>query len=167
MLRRLAGAQVTDKGDYIVVETPENPNFYWGNFLLLAQPPTRGTAGRWLDVFSAELPSAQHVAIAIDGTDGETGDITELLAAGLELERSVVLTAERLTPPERAMDTDVGPLRTDADWQQAAAVRLSIDDDDTAAHLNFVERRAAEARQLVRDGHGEYFGAFVDGVVRA
>jgi len=167
MLRRLAGAQVTDKGDYIVVETPENPNFYWGNFLLLAQPPTRGTAGRWLEVFSAELPSAQHVAIAIDGTDGETGDITELLAAGLELERSVVLTAERLASPGRPTGVDVRPLRTDADWRQAAAVRLAIDDDDTAAHVDFVERRSAEARRLTQDGHGDYVGAFVDGFVRA
>jgi ribosomal protein S18 acetylase RimI-like enzyme len=167
MLRRLAGAQVTDKGDHIVVETPKNPSFYWGNFLLLAEPPPRGTAGRWLEVFSAELPSAQHVAIAIDGTDGETGDITELLAAGLELERSVVLTADRLASPDRPAGVAVRPLRTDADWQQAAEMRLAVDDDDSPRHLEFVERRAAEARQLVRHGHGEYFGAFVDGVVRA
>src|SRR3954449_11574702 len=141
MLRRLAGASVTDRGDYLVVETPKNPSFYWGNFLLLAEPPPHGTAGRWLEVFSAELPSAQHAAIAIDGTDGETGDITELLAAGLELERSVVLTAERLASPGRPTGVDVRPLRTDVDWQQAAEMRLAVDDDDSPRHLEFVERR--------------------------
>jgi len=167
MLRRLAGARVTDRSDYLVVETPQNPAFYWGNFLLLAAPPEPGSAERWLDIFAGELPAADHVAIGIDGVDGDTGDITGLLAAGLELELSVVLTAERLTRAGQSVDVDVRPLRTDRDWQQAASVRLAVDEDDSPRHLEFVERRLAEARQLARDGHGEYLGAFADGVVRA
>src|SRR3954466_6457276 len=166
MLRRLAGASVTDHGDYLPAGTPANPSFHWGNFLLLAEPPTPGTAGRWLDVFRTELPTAEHVAIGIDGVDGHTGDLTELLAAGLELELSIVLTADRLTFREQ-LAADVRPLRTDRDWQQAAAVRLAIDDDDSARHADFVERKLAEARRLVDDGHGAYLGAFVDGVVQA
>src|SRR3954452_8803159 len=160
MLRRLAGASVTDGGDYLVVETPTNPSFYWGNFLLLAEPPAPGTAGRWLDVFSTEFPMAEHVAIGIDGLDGQTGDLTELLAAGLELELSTVLTADRLSFGAR-LSADVRPLRTDDDWQQAAVVRLAVDEDDSAAHAEFVQRKLAEARQLVASGHGEYLGAFV------
>jgi hypothetical protein len=37
-LRVLEGAEITDRGDYLVVRTPDNPTFYWGNFLLLARP---------------------------------------------------------------------------------------------------------------------------------
>jgi ribosomal protein S18 acetylase RimI-like enzyme len=168
MLRRLAGANVLDRGDHLVVETPANPAFYWGNFLLLAEPPDRGSAGRWLDVFAAELPVAKHVAIGIDSVDGDTGDISDLLAAGLELETSVVLTAERLTPTATPSPSGgrVRPLRTDADWAQAVEVRLEVDDDHSAAHRDFVERKMAEARQLILAGHGEYFGVFVDGVAR-
>src|SRR3954467_15900978 len=138
MLRRLAGASVADHGDYLVVETPTNPSFYWGNFLLLAQPPTSGTAGRWLDAFRTELPTAEHVAIGIDGVDGQTGDLTELLAAGLEPAPSIVLPADRLGFRGR-LPADLRPLRADRDWQQAAAVRLAIDDDDSPRHLDFVE----------------------------
>jgi ribosomal protein S18 acetylase RimI-like enzyme len=166
MLRRLAGASVTDRGDHVVVQTPSNPAFYWGNFLLLAEPPAAGAGARWLDVFAAEFPSAQHVAIGIDGVDGQTGDVAELLAARLELETSIVLTAERLTPSTAPSTSDVRPLRTDADWAQASAVRLTLDEDDSPAHREFVERKMAEARQLTLDGYGEYFGVFVDGVVR-
>ena len=167
MLRRLAGASVTDKGDYIVVETPKNPLFYWGNFLLLAEPPAPGTGARWLEVFARELPAAQHVAIGIDGLDGETGDVSELLAAGLELENSVVLVAEQLSPGASRPGVDVRPLRTDADWQQAVEMRLAVDEDNGPQHREFVERRMAEARELALAGHGEYLGAFVDGVVQA
>src|SRR3954452_6467979 len=167
MLRRLANASVTDKGDYLVVETPDNPGFYWGNFLLLADPPTPGSAARWLDVFHAELPSAAHVAIGIDGIDGETGEVGDLLAEGLELESSVILTADRLDAGAKTSDTDVRPLRSDSDWQQAVAVRLVLDADDSPRHVDFVERKLTEARQLVAAGYGDYLGAFVNGVVRA
>ena len=26
--------EVTDRGDYLVIRTPSNPTYYWGNFLL-------------------------------------------------------------------------------------------------------------------------------------
>ena len=33
-----AGSEVDDRGDHLVVRTPANPGFYWGNFLLLDVP---------------------------------------------------------------------------------------------------------------------------------
>jgi ribosomal protein S18 acetylase RimI-like enzyme len=56
---------------------------------------------------------------------------------------------------------------SDADWEQMVAVRLAVDDDPSPAHREFAQRRAVEARRLMEQGHGEYFGAFVDGVARA
>jgi hypothetical protein len=38
-LRVLEGAKVTDRGDYLIIRTPDNPDFWWGNFLLLARLP--------------------------------------------------------------------------------------------------------------------------------
>src|SRR5215470_5926613 len=31
----LEGSQVTDHGDHLVIRTPGNPDYWWGNFLLL------------------------------------------------------------------------------------------------------------------------------------
>jgi GNAT superfamily N-acetyltransferase len=167
MLRRLAGASVDDRGDYIVVRTPDNPTFYWGNFLLLRRAPAAGEAAVRLEDFAREFPDAGHVAIGIDGTDGKPGDVADLLAAGLELETSVVLTAAQVGPPEPPPDVEVRALRTDADWQQVVDVRLAVDDDHRPEHVQFVQRKAAEFRRLVAEGHGRHFGAVVDGVVRA
>ena len=47
-LRALEGGTETDRGDYLVVRNPALPDFWWGNFLLLAQPPQIGSAGHWL-----------------------------------------------------------------------------------------------------------------------
>src|SRR5437764_3646998 len=93
MLRRLAGATVEDRGDHIVVTTAANPGFWWGNFLLLAEPPA--DIGPWIDTFRSEFPDAHHVAIGVDGTDGTTGDTT-----GLEAEVDIVLTASAFPPRE-------------------------------------------------------------------
>src|SRR4051794_25178189 len=49
MLRRLADATVEDRGDHAVVTTAANPGFWWGNFLLLAEPPR--DIGPWVAAF--------------------------------------------------------------------------------------------------------------------
>jgi hypothetical protein len=59
-LRVLEGAQTTDRGDYLVVRTPSNPDFYWGNFLLLGAWPEPGTPNTWLARFAEEFPQAKR-----------------------------------------------------------------------------------------------------------
>lgn len=41
-------AQVDERDDCIVVRTPGNPGFYWGNCLLLAEPPRDDALAAWL-----------------------------------------------------------------------------------------------------------------------
>jgi hypothetical protein len=65
-LRVLEGAEATDRGDYLVVRTRDNPDFYWGNFLLLGAWPEAGSADGWLARFAAEFPAARHVALGVD-----------------------------------------------------------------------------------------------------
>ncbi len=65
-LLRLGGSVVEDHGDHLVVRTPHNPTFWWGNFLLRAQVPAVADTDRWLDWFAAEFPETRHVALAFD-----------------------------------------------------------------------------------------------------
>ena len=58
-LRVLEGAEVIDRGDHLVVRSPDNPGFWWGNFLLLDAPPGRGTADAWLARFTCGLVAAK------------------------------------------------------------------------------------------------------------
>src|SRR5271154_5512996 len=97
-LRVLEGAEVTDRGDHLVVRTPGNPEYWWGNFLLLAQVPRPGEAGAWLARFASEFPAARHIALGVD--TAEDGPIPEDLApAGLAVEPLAVLTAAQPNPP--------------------------------------------------------------------
>ena len=97
-LRVLEGAEVTDRGDYLLICTPGNPDFWWGNFLLLARLPEPGQGQEWLARFAAEFPAARHVALGVDVTD-DPEIPADFAAAGLEADRATVLTAAELRPP--------------------------------------------------------------------
>jgi ribosomal protein S18 acetylase RimI-like enzyme len=170
MLRRMGGSVIDDRTDHRVVRTPDNPGYWWGNFVLFAAPPRAGDAERRREVFEAEFPSATHLALGVDGVDGDPGDAAERARLGVTTEVSAVLTATRLAPPLRPpADTVVRPLDGDDDWAQALALRLAVDGERPMppGHREFAERRVAGHRALTEAGHGAWFGAFVDGRMRA
>lgn len=162
MLRRLGGAVVDDHDDHLVIRTPDNPWFYWGNFLLVP-PLGPGEDRRWLDVFAETFPDAEHVAIGVDGINGELGHCSALREAGLEAEVDVVLTATTLHAPDRPPAVaELRPLTSDDDWRQSVAFRIEVDAVGGPAQREFARARQAELRRQVEAGHGVYVGAFVD-----
>lgn len=167
-LRRLAGASVEPRDTYVVVRTPRNPGFYWGNFVLFPAPPRGDEATGWLDVFAAEFPAAAHVAIGVDGTDGALGDTGPLAAAGLTATVTHVLVADRLEPAWRVDPAaQPRPLAGDDDWEQLVRLRYDLEETTDEVEREFTVRRVGETRELVEAGHGTFVGAFVDGVLRS
>jgi GNAT superfamily N-acetyltransferase len=161
-LRVLEGAQITDHDDYLVIRSPDNPGFWWGNFLLLGAPPGPGTGGTWLARFAAEFPAARHVALGVDGTDQHPATPAEFLAAGLKPQRGTVLTCAAVGPPPRPNPVaEIRPLMSDWDWAQSLDLGARCFGEDGAQE--YLVRRAAARRRLTRAGHGAWFGAFLGG----
>jgi hypothetical protein len=165
-LLQLAGSLVEDRGTHLVVRTPDNPTFYWGNYLLLALPPEPGSGEHWLRVFEEELPDARHRAFGVDATTGSVRDLAELAAHGLVADVSSVMTASAVHPPARPNTAaDIRPLADDDDWAQQVALSLSGEAEPVTEE--FVTRRAAAQRRKVEAGHGAWFGAFLGGRLEA
>jgi RimJ/RimL family protein N-acetyltransferase len=161
-LRVLEGAEIADGGDYLVVRSPVNPDYWWGNFLLLAAWPGSGTGNHWLVRFAAEFPQAQHIALGVDRADEEDTAPPEFLAAGLEPQHDTVLTCATVGPPPHPnAEAEVRRLESDADWQQAA--ELSVRCFEPSEPGDYVKRRTAARRRLTQAGHGAWFGAFAGG----
>ncbi len=78
---------------------PANPTYYWGNFILLAQPPVPGGEREVVGAFHTEFPQAEHVSVGIDRADLSDDARAAFEAAGLEVDVASVLTADR--PPRR------------------------------------------------------------------
>ena len=70
-VRRLDGSTIEEHDDHVVVRTPSNPLFYWGNFVLVTDPDTVDDADHWLAVFERTFPSAAHRAIGMAAEPAE------------------------------------------------------------------------------------------------
>jgi GNAT superfamily N-acetyltransferase len=163
MVRVLEGSQVDDRGDYLVIRTPRNPTYWWGNFLLLA-PPKPGDAASWVAAFTAEFPAARHVAIGIDVTEISPVDVGDYVGQDLRLERSSVLTAQELAePPRPNRQAAYRELSSDDDWRQSADLTAAVNAGEPGSDPEFLHARVDAERALTEAGHGSWFGAFVDG----
>lgn len=149
------GSSIVDADDHLVVATPANPGYWWGNFVLVATP---GLVAHGVEVFRHEFADARHLAIGVDGTDGAVpAGAAEL---GLEADLSVVLTATAVDPAGD-VDAEVRVLSDDGDWGQLLELRRT--DDHPAADEDYQRRRVDEVRRLAESGAGVYLGAFADG----
>ena len=167
MVLGLGGSEIDHRERHIVVRTPANPTFWWGNFVLFADPVGPGDVDRRLEVFADAFPGAEHVAWGIDSVDGTIGAEAELAEAGFELSRDTVLAATALRPPGRSVDAELRPLSGDDDWRQALELRKACLPDDEHYSEPFVSAHLAGSRKLCEQGVATWFGAFEHGTLRA
>ena len=88
-----SGSIVEDHEDHLVVRTPRNPDFHWGNCLFVTEEDTVDDAGRWVSTFRSAFPEATWVAI---GLTRMPDDQDAWVAQGLDLELDDVLTTRTL-----------------------------------------------------------------------
>lgn len=167
MLRRMGGSEISDRGSHLVIRTPANPLYWWGNFLLLRERPGVGEWPGWVAEFAREFPEAGHVALGVDRADGVVEDVEGVRALGLEVLVDTVMTASALQPPRVRPSAEIRPLIGTDDWSQWAQLRLSSSDEEPdPATPEFAEAKAREYRIVTEAGRGAWFGAFIDGQMR-
>ena len=159
--------EVIHRSGYLVVRTPANPTFYWGNFLLFAAPPALGDFERWRSLFAREIgvpPMVRHFAFGWDGTAGEIGEVAPFLAAGFSLDETVVLTARGVQRPAKYdEEIDVRVLTEDWEWEAALRNHIACRDPDheETGYVLYSARKLDRYRAMVRAGWGIWFGAFL------
>lgn len=173
------GSEIVERDDCIVVRTPSNPTYYWGNCLILPEAPRDDDLAHWLRRFDDEIarrqPESQHLAFGVDAAvlphalpSWRSEGIDEFDdTAVLTLEPAGLVTA---VPPVR--DAPEFGLRTldlpreldlavDA---QVLARDASFEADGYRAYRRSAMQRVAAMQQ---EGIAEWFGAFVGDVLTA
>jgi RimJ/RimL family protein N-acetyltransferase len=159
--------EVVDRGDYILVRTPSNPTFWWGNFLLFRHAPAAGDLARWMALFEQEIgtpqPASRHRAFGVDAP-GRLALPPDFAAAGFERSEATVLTltSGRLRasarPPSNGTVFRVLQLPRDG----AAVVDKQVDVDgaryEPAGYRLFAERQMARYAAMQAAGLGHWFG---------
>ena len=163
-LLRLDGSEVTDHGNHLTVRTPDNPSYYWGNFVLIDAPPRKEEVDEWHAVCRQAFPDARHAALGIDRP--HRGSLAPLRRAGWRVDVVMVMSATAVRRPKHPTSAEVRTLEGDDDWAQQVELSLA---GETDPHFTreFSSRKDASYRRMVETGHGHWWGAFVDGMLAA
>ncbi len=168
-------AQVIERADYLLVRTPHNPTFWWGNFLLFDHVPEADEATRWLAWFEAEFAEQRsasgHTAFGVD-SDQAFGMPDALLRADFTCYADTVLTIDRGEWFDELCDTAALPAgfriaALDLPAQSALAVEQQVASDQ-GHHQPVAGYRAFRQRQMVRytamqqAALGHWFGVFAE-----
>ena len=160
-----SGSVVEDRGTHLVVRSPDNPSYFWGNFVLLPRPPVPGGEKEVVAAFHTEFPQADHVSIGIDGEDLPDDSRSAFEAAGMTVDVATVLTATSLVPP-RPVEAEVRVLESDEDWEARARLSQQLYPETPEERFTtYARQKNAQERRLVDAGRGSRFGAFVDGAL--
>ncbi len=150
---RLGGSTFETHSDHLVVRTPANPTYHWGNFVLVTDTTSVDDADRWRRVFAAAFPDAAHLAIGLPATPAPAA------WAGTDLEANDVLVAdgalvERALPAGYTVREVVG----EADW----AASTALNDDHYPGEPEFAGLRSENRARMVSMGDLTWFGAFTE-----
>ena len=162
------GSVVEDHGDHLVVRTAANPDFHWGNFLLVTDEESVDDADRWVTAFRAAHPEATWVAIGLPRMPG-AGDAW--LARGIDLELEDVLSTQALPHGTPLPEGYTVRRLTGRDWDQDLARSVAENDhareEDPVSFLRFARGQLHARQDLSARGLGAWFGAFADGALVA
>ena len=90
-----SGSAVEEHADHLVVRTPADPTYDWGNFVMVTDPATVDDAARWEAVFASASPRRAPG----DRAAGRAHRRRGLAGTGLEIEHEDVLVRD--APLER------------------------------------------------------------------
>jgi GNAT superfamily N-acetyltransferase len=155
---RLEGSTIDERPDHLVVRTPENPIYYWGNFVLVTDPGRVDEAKHWLEVFEAEHPDAAHRSI---GLVRQPTDAEAWTSVDLDLQHDDVLVAE--TCPARTPVPQgylVKQIADTIEWEQSSGLRIAEFAGGDAREAEHERRRTASRRALSEQDRLAWFGAF-------
>lgn len=162
--------RIADRGDYLVVTTPDDPGYYYGNLLVLPAAPQIGEVGFWTRRFEDEFrgDEIEHVTLMWDGIVGDVGARDELEAARFRIEEVQTMTA-RVRDFVGPIGSSIGgieirPLSPD-DVLVTADLAFTIGDRHDDAYRRFLQRRTAWQSRLVENGSGQFWGAFDRGTL--
>ena len=165
---------VTRRDGYLLVRSPSNPLFWYGNFLLFDDPPAAGDGERWERLFEREFadePRIEHRTFAWDRTNGEVGAAdAEFVRRGYDAEHLVglVATPDELSPHPRAnRDVRIRPLDATPGgpdeplWSAVVELQVAGRDDrmEEREYREFSRARQDELRALFMAGRGAWYVA--------
>lgn len=148
---------VTREKDYIVVRSPLNPGFYWGNYIILRDLPESSTAASLEALHRKHFPDLAHVAI-------EWLSPKQLHIPGWSVVTDGVLVKSQFSAPHPTQE--IRTLDVQSDWPAVSKLNAHCDplENSGLAHYDaFKERLRNRYARLLQANLGGWYGYFKEG----
>lgn len=164
---------ITQHNDFIKIETPNNPDYFWGNLLIFSRPPRRCDFLNWTKLFKENFLNntlINHLTFTWD-IFGEVAETSEFIKNGFVFEETIVLVASQIKSNSYNPNFEYRKIISKADWQQVIELQISIGIETENYNIDkyrpFIENRFKAYEELTTQGVGSWFGAFEDGILVA
>jgi len=160
----MSGSLITDFGDHLVVKTPHNPNYHWGNCILVMDPDSAAKAEKWVQRYSEVFPDHSWLAIGLPQMPPSD---EQWICHGVTLEQLDVLSTDTLPKQQPLAAGYTARIFQEHDWEtltkRELAEGLTEGGYEPAVIESFVLETNANRKQLVDSGKAAWFGAFFEG----
>lgn len=162
-----ADAIIKEYDNYLVIKTPEHPDYFWGNYIIASE---KLKFKELIEIYKNEFAESfnKFISIGIDSKKNENYISNEFLENGFSIKSSDVLTTEKVTMPEKYNEQlKIKILETDKEWESLIEVHknenwyLSKEQE-----IEFLKNKIKSIKKLTESGVGKRFIAiFNDKVV--
>jgi len=160
--------EIVEQTEYTAFRSPNNPTYYFGNFLLLPQAPKNSEKQYWENHFDQAFSNIDGIGHYTFIWHTAPTNISTYLAANYEYCHCLVLSAQvqdLCLPKHLNRQVQLQAFSTTTHWQQW--IDLGVEErpkaHDEKAYRRFMERSAAQYQQLYKGGQGNFYGAFDNG----
>lgn len=154
---------IEEHPDHLVLRTPDNPDFYGGNALVI---PALDDLDAWERRFTEAFPTALHRAFSVDNREGlpSEGSLEEARARGYNVRRLAALsaTADTLRLASTPRGHSVRRLDED-DWSSQLELMRQVDAESGLqgeAHDRYLTAYVASRQRWSQAGTGSFWGVF-------
>lgn len=158
---------VESRDRYIVVRTPDVPEYFFGNMLVLDQRPTERALMRLEADFASYIgvpPRIAHRTFTWAESEAGSVDLSGFVKHGYDATMCRVLCAhpQEIQPIELKRDIEVRPLSSQDDWDVWAELHLAdMANPRALTSQRFIAFQQRAYQTLVERGLGNGWGAFV------
>ncbi|MFM5752762.1 GNAT family N-acetyltransferase [Aeromonas veronii] len=157
--------EVVQHDQFWAVRTPDAPDYYFGNYLLLPNPPSDHDKG-WLEAAFDQLigqdPRVRHRTFQWPLAAGQNSRIAGFVATGYQYMECVVLALDEQScpPPHGDMNKVEARTFTTADWPEWLDFELHERDEGHSeqSYLPYLRSRQALYQAMIADGLGDWWG---------
>lgn len=157
------------KDECVVVRTPDSPDYFFGNMLMLRGRPSTEDLPRLESDFAQWVgipPRIAHRTFAwIESADGEV-NLDGFVERGYDATVCRVLAARYcdIRPVATNASVEVSPFATQQDWDDWTWMQLSdMPDPADPTSQRYLAHQQRAYRALIARGLGNWWGAFIDG----